>query len=172
MARPVISMFAAIGKNREIGKKGKLIWNFPEDMAYFINNTKGKVIIMGRKTYVDCIGAALEDRINIVISNAASEKEPNVYLVKTMKEAIEVGKAFCTLNNVSEICIIGGERTYKHGMRYADALYVTHIEAEDSEADAFFPAIDPDLWNPIFSTPCVDPETQIPFQITGYASVL
>ncbi|PIR56739.1 MAG: dihydrofolate reductase, partial [Parcubacteria group bacterium CG10_big_fil_rev_8_21_14_0_10_41_35] len=32
--KSVISAIAAIGKNRELGRKGKLIWRIPEDMKH------------------------------------------------------------------------------------------------------------------------------------------
>lgn len=172
MARPIISMIAAIGSNREIGKKGKLIWSLQDDMAYFVENTKGKVIIMGRKTFADCIGHALADRINIVVTSKPGTEEDGVFYVKTVKEAVEAAKAFCTLNGITEIVFIGGELTYKHGMRYADALYITHVEANDPDADSFFPLIDPALWKPVFANPSVDKETGIKFTITGYTAII
>lgn len=172
MTRPIISAIAAIGANREIGKKGKLIWNLKDDMAYFVENTKGKVIIMGRKTFVDCIGHALEGRINIVVTTKPGTLADNVHYVTNVKEAIEAAKAYCTLHGIGEIVFIGGELIYKHAMRYVDALYITHIEASDPEADSFFPIIDPALWKPLFANPSVDEATGIKFTITGYAAII
>ena len=48
-----------------------------------------------------------------------------------------------------EIFIIGGAEIYKQAMPIADKLYITHIEAEDKDADAFFPEIIPIVWNEI-----------------------
>ena len=46
-----ISIIAAMGKNRVIGKDNQLVWHLPEDFKFFKEKTKGHVIIMGRKTY-------------------------------------------------------------------------------------------------------------------------
>ena len=44
-------MIAAIGKNRELGKNNDLIWHLKEDMKFFKDQTMGKPIVMGRKTF-------------------------------------------------------------------------------------------------------------------------
>ena len=45
-----ISLIAAIGKNRELGRGNDLIFKIPEDMKHFKETTSGHVVIMGRKT--------------------------------------------------------------------------------------------------------------------------
>ena len=44
-----ISVIAAMGLNREIGKDNDLMWHLPNDMKFFKDTTKGHHIIMGRK---------------------------------------------------------------------------------------------------------------------------
>ncbi|MBP0961832.1 MAG: dihydrofolate reductase, partial [Oscillospiraceae bacterium] len=34
-----------------IGRDSKLLFNIPEDMEFFKNATKGKTVVMGRKTF-------------------------------------------------------------------------------------------------------------------------
>ena len=40
-----LSLIVAIGKNREIGKDNKLLWNIPEDLKFFKEKTTNKTII-------------------------------------------------------------------------------------------------------------------------------
>ena len=47
----IVSMIAAVAKNRVIGKNNQLIWNLPKDMKFFMDSTMGKYIITGRKNY-------------------------------------------------------------------------------------------------------------------------
>jgi dihydrofolate reductase len=47
----VISLIAALSKNRVIGKDRDLPWHLPDDMKYFMQTTKGHHVIMGRKNY-------------------------------------------------------------------------------------------------------------------------
>ncbi|PIP64734.1 dihydrofolate reductase, partial [Candidatus Roizmanbacteria bacterium CG22_combo_CG10-13_8_21_14_all_33_16] len=42
-----ISIIAAIGPNRELGKNNKLLWHIPEDMKRFKQLTSGHTVIMG-----------------------------------------------------------------------------------------------------------------------------
>ena len=50
-------------------------------------------------------------------------------------------------NQNEEIFIIGGAELYKQTMPVADKLYITHIDAEDKDADAFFPEITLAEWD-------------------------
>jgi 23S rRNA pseudouridine2604 synthase len=43
-------MIAAVGENLELGAGNELLWHLPDDFAWFIKHTKGKPVIMGRKT--------------------------------------------------------------------------------------------------------------------------
>ena len=43
--------------------------------------------------------------------------------------------------------IIGGASIYKAMLEYADKLVLTEIDAEDKEADAFFPDFNKEEWN-------------------------
>ena len=63
----MISMIAAIGKNNEIGKDNQLLWDLPEEMKVFIRHTKGKTVLMGRKTFESIGSKTLPKRTNIVI---------------------------------------------------------------------------------------------------------
>ena len=47
----MLSLIAAVARNRAIGKDGQLLWQLPEDMRHFREITSGKPLIMGRKTW-------------------------------------------------------------------------------------------------------------------------
>lgn len=137
MQRPVISAIAAIGRNRELGKSGKLIWRIPEDMRRFKEITTGHPVIMGRKTY-ESIGKPLPNRVNIVITRNADYDAEGCIVVQTIEDAIAQAKK----HDSEEIFIIGGGQIYEHAMRLTDKLYLTIVDAESSDADAYFPHYD------------------------------
>jgi dihydrofolate reductase len=56
-----LTIVAAIGENRELGKNNDLIWHLPADLKHFKSLTTGAPIIMGRKTY-ESIGRPLPKR--------------------------------------------------------------------------------------------------------------
>ncbi len=127
------SIVAIIGKNREIGKNNKLIWNIPEDMKRFKNLTQNHTVIMGRKTY-ESIGQKLESRNNIVISENKDYQAKGCRVVYSIKEAIEYAQEM----EKEEIFIIGGAQIYKQTLPYANKLYLTIVDQE-ADADTFFP---------------------------------
>jgi dihydrofolate reductase len=139
----MISLIAAIGRNNELGKGNTLLWKLPADMEHFKKLTLVHTVIMGRKTF-ESIGHPLPNRRNIVITRDADYKKEGVDVAHSLSEALDmVG------NDNEEVFIIGGAEIYKQTMPIADKLYITHIDAEDSGADSFFPEIIPVVWNEI-----------------------
>ena len=137
----MISLIASVGKNREIGKNNKLIWRIPNDMKFFRDTTMGHVVVMGRNTYLSLPGD-LPGREMIVITDASFDG--NVKCVSSIEEVLE------KYANVSEeIFIIGGASIYKQFIEYADRLYLTEIDASDSDADTFFPDFDKNEWDKV-----------------------
>ena len=130
----MISLIAAIGKNRELGKKGELVFHIPEDMRYFKEMTMGHKVLMGRKTW-DSLPRKLQGRENIVVSrNAVSGADVAVH---DLGEFLEANAA-----TDEEIFVIGGGMVYFEALPYAKRLYLTEVDAEVSEADTFFPEFD------------------------------
>lgn len=135
MNKLTISLIAAIGKNRELGKGNELLFKIPEDMKHFRETTRGHTVIMGRKTY-ESIGRPLPDRTNIVVSRDTNyEGGEGVVVKKSIEEALEFAKTI----EGEEIFVIGGAQIYQLALQYADKLYLTLVEAEVPDADAFFP---------------------------------
>ncbi len=148
MQKPIISIIAAIGKNRELGKNNQLLWKIPTDLKHFKKITTGHPVIMGRKTY-ESIGKPLPERTNIIISRnlnifvgADLLVRPNsaaggkIQVVNSIKEALDLGNI---LENSGEVFIIGGASIYAQAMPFADKLYLTIIDAARPDADTFFP---------------------------------
>ena len=63
-----ITLIAAIGKNRELGKNNDLIWRFKEDMEFFKKQTLGKPVLMGSRT-LESLPKLLPERKHIVITS-------------------------------------------------------------------------------------------------------
>ena len=129
----MISIIAAIGKNRELGKDNKLLWHIPGDFKRFKELTSGHVVIMGRKTY-ESIGKSLPNRINYVITRDKNYQAIGCFIFNSLESAINFAK-----KKTSEVFIIGGAEIYKQGIKYADRLYLTLVDKEFPNADTFFP---------------------------------
>ena len=124
----MITLIAAIGKNNELGYQNKLLWSLPGDMKYFKENTTGKRVVMGRKTY-ESIGRPLPNRENIVIT---SHEIPEVKTVKSIDDILSLE---------GDTYIIGGASIYKEFIKYAGFLLLTEVD-DSPTADAFFPEFD------------------------------
>lgn len=130
----MITLIAAMGKNREIGENNLLLWDLPKDMKHFRDHTKGKVVVMGRKTF-ESIGRPLPNRRNIVLTR---DKNFSVEGVETKTDISEI---FEIATN-TDLMIIGGSQIYKLFLPYTDRLLLTIVDGEFVNADAFFPEID------------------------------
>ncbi|MES2930698.1 MAG: dihydrofolate reductase [Patescibacteria group bacterium] len=138
----ILSLIAAIGKNDELGKDNKLLWDMPADMRHFRETTTGHPVIMGRKTF-ESIGRPLPNRRNIVITRDDSYSHEGVEVVHSLDEAV----AFFADSEEEVFCLGGGE-IFRQAIDKADRLYITRIES-GFDADVFFPTISDDIWKEI-----------------------
>lgn len=129
-----IILIAAIGKNRELGKGPELIWRLSEDLVRFREVTKGYPIIMGRKTF-ESIGRVLPKRVNIIVTRDTEYRHEGCVVVNSIEQALESAQNVGT----DKIYVIGGGEIYKQALPFADELDLTLVEAEDADADVFFP---------------------------------
>ncbi len=138
MNKPLISLIWAEDRNRLIGKNGHLPWHIPEDMTWFRQQTMGKAILMGRKTF-DSIGKALPGRLNIVQSRGKPKLPDGCRLIHHMDEALEIA------SDQEELVIMGGSEMYRLWLPLAKRLYVTHL-AHSFTGDTYFPDTDRSRW--------------------------
>jgi dihydrofolate reductase len=139
----MISIIGAIGKNNEIGKGNKLLWNLPTDLKHFKEITTGHPVVMGQKTF-QSIGKPLPNRRNIVLTLDNNFKENGIEVFHSIEELENNFK-----NEKDEVFIIGGGTIYNLFIDKVDKLYITHVDASFPDADTFFPKIDKDKWQKI-----------------------
>ena len=135
----ILSMIAAVGRNLEIGKDNALLWRLEGDLPFFKKTTLGRTVIMGRRTF-ESLPKALPGRRNIVITREETYPAPGAETARSPMEALRLVK------DEEEVFVIGGGAVYAAFLDRADRLYLTEAEAEDPEADAFFPRFQPALW--------------------------
>ena len=151
-----MNAIAAVNEKGYIGKNGSLLYSIREDMAYFVRMTKGKCVVMGRKTLLTLpSGKGLKGRRNFVLSRSMTDGEAAERGVTVVRSVEELLRALEN-EGVSgeEVFVIGGSEIYTLLLPYCDALYITRI-ADGKEGDASFPTIPSDFslqkGEPLFS---------------------
>ena len=137
MADSRLNIIAAIGKNRELGLHGKLLWHIPEDMRRFKEVTTGHPVIMGRKTWESLPERfrPLPGRTNIVVTRQAGYEAAGA----TVADSLETARAAAArAAGADEVFVIGGGELYAAALPYASRLYLTLVD-DTAEADTFFP---------------------------------
>ena len=136
----IISMIAAMGKNRVIGKENKMMWHLPLEYQYFKEVTFGHCVITGRKNY-EAVGRPLPGRTNIVVTRKKDLKFEGCVVVHSIEEALSYAKK----SGETEVFIMGGGQIYKESLPLAQKIYLTYVDFE-SEGEVFFPEFNESLY--------------------------
>ena len=156
-------IIAAVADNGAIGKDNDLLWHIAEDMKYFRRTTVGHPVVMGYRTFLSIGGKPLPKRDNIVIST-----RPWTDVPEGVKVAGSLEEAYA-LTDADKVFVMGGGETYRRALPTADKLYITRVHTTIADADTFFPAIDPAIWEVESSTlAATDPETGYEYEFMVY----
>lgn len=148
----ILSAIAAMAKNRVIGVKNALPWSIPEDLRFFKEKTKGRVLIMGRKTF-ESLPAPLPNRFHIIVTRnpdfypKKTDKfsENDFAVVNSVEQAVTLAREMLVPSHPlyrqsfgDEVFVCGGSEIYEQSLPFLDRIYLTVIERE-FPGDAFFP---------------------------------
>ena len=129
----MISMIVAVSKENAIGRDNKMLWYLPKELQHFKQTTLNKTVLMGRKTF-ESLGKPLKDRKNVILTRQKDLKIEGCEIVHTVEEALEK-------YSQEELMITGGGEIYELFMPYADYIYLTVVDVNITNADAYFPSI-------------------------------
>ncbi len=135
-----INIIAAVDQQMGIGYKNQLLFWLPNDLKRFKALTTGHTIIMGRNTFESLPKGALPNRRNVVLSTRPDTVCPGAEVFGSLETAL------LSCKDDEQVYIIGGETVYRQAIPFADRLCLTEIDNTAPHADAFFPAVDPDIW--------------------------
>jgi dihydrofolate reductase len=142
----IVSLIAALSKNRTIGKHNTLPWSLPDDSRYFMQTTRGHYVLLGRRNY-DSLPEKykpLPNRVNVVITRQTALDAPGCLVVDSMEKAFETARS----GGETEAFVIGGAEIYKLALPTANKLYLTEIDGV-VEGDIFFPEFNRSEWREV-----------------------
>lgn len=121
-----MKLIVAVARDWGIGFKGDLLFNLPDDMAFFKEKTINKVVVMGRKTLLSFPnGKPLTNRVNVVITTDKGFEEEGCIIVNSFGELFEELKNY----EDDEIFLIGGGKIYNDLYSYCSEAYITKVDA-------------------------------------------
>lgn len=135
-----MNLIVAVDNNWAIGYKDELLISIPNDHKHFWQETKGKIVVLGRKTLNTFPqGLPLKNRTNIILSRDPEYSVKDAVVVHSVDELLEEVKKY----NDEDVYVIGGESIYKQLLPYCNVAHVTRIDHEYM-ADTYFPNLDKD----------------------------
>jgi len=135
-----LSIIVAVGENNEIGRENELLVHLPNDMKRFKELTLDTTVVMGENTYHSLQVKPLPKRRNIVLSFDKTQAFSDCEMAHSLNDVLEMVK------NDKTVFVIGGASVYKQFLPLVSKLYITKIDADFADADAFFPEIDFSQW--------------------------
>jgi dihydrofolate reductase len=135
----IIALVYAQSKNGVIGADGGLPWHIPSDLKAFKENTFGKPIIMGRRTWDSLPRKPLPGRQNIVITRQENWIAPGADVASNVSDALLLA------GDVPEVCVIGGGEIYGLFLAIADRIYLTEVDVT-VPGDTLAPVLNPAEW--------------------------
>ena len=115
-------------------------WHIPADLRHFKQITKGRPMIMGRKTF-DSLPGLLDGRRHIVLTRDTEWEEEGAEVAHSVEEALK-------LANGPHVCVIGGTEIFNLFLQLADRIELTEIAATP-EGDTSMPVFDNAAWKEI-----------------------
>lgn len=135
----MITLIAARAKGSAIGKDGDMPWHLPEDLKFFMRETMGGAVIMGRRTWDSLPVKPLKNRLNIVVTSQGCAAE---HCVGSIDAALELAHSM----GYFRVYGMGGAGIYGAMLPIADRLCLTEVDLEVDGADTFFPSFDGSEW--------------------------
>lgn len=151
-----------------IGKSGQLLIENKDDMRFFVQNTKGGIVIMGRKTLESFPQQKpLKNRRNIVLSRQNDLQIEGAEVVLSVQEALNL------VENIDPqtVWLIGGASLYKELLPLCSECLVTYHYTQ-KEADSYFPNLDEmNYWKCVYTSPKKYTENNIAYEFRTYKQI-
>lgn len=144
VARPLLSLVAAIDQNRLLAVNHRIPWHLPRDVSHYRAYTADQWLLVGRRTYDQMHGWFRPGHVPLVLTHRLDWKPERGRAVSSVEEALR----FTAEAGREELMCCGGEHVYEAAMPFAGRLVMTLIEHRfPAEGHAiYFPEWNPEEW--------------------------
>jgi dihydrofolate reductase len=121
-----------------IGKDGDLLISIPDDMRYYIETTRGKVVVMGYNTLISLPNSKpAPGRLNIVLADIPGLRVSGAVVCGSLDQLLKLIGCF----EADEVFCVGGGSVYRLLAPYCTRAHITKMRF-DGGADTFIPNLD------------------------------
>ena len=132
-----MELIVAVYDDWGIGKDGTQPIALSADRKFFREQTRGAMVIAGRRTIADFPGQKpLPGRVNVALTRKADEI-PGFTVCRSPEEAVELAKS------AQRAMVIGGGSIYRQMLPMCDTAYITKVHTT-IPCDTYFPNLDED----------------------------
>ena len=135
-----MNILVTVDERWGIGNNDKLLVQIPKNQKLFMEETAGKVVVVGRKalqTFPQ--GMPLQGRTTIVLSKKPGLKVKGATVVSSVEVLMKELKKYPE----EDIYVAGGESVFAQLLPYCNVVHVTKID-NTYAANKFFPNLDKD----------------------------
>lgn len=111
-------------RHRVLGTGEGIPWHLPRDQQHFRQQTDGKVLLLGRRTFEEMDGW-FTNQLPIVLTHQSDYKVANGLRADTLPSALALAEA----RGTHELMVCGGGQVYESALPIATHLILTIIEA-------------------------------------------
>lgn len=131
-----VKMILATGQNYELGKDNRLLWNIPDDLKYFKEQTEFFNVVMGSNTFESLpLVDGLPNRINYVVTKDITKQLEGNKVRFTSLDSIAY--IMFKMGKYEDYWVIGGASIYDQLIDYVDEVHWTRVLETYPEADTY-----------------------------------
>ena len=133
-----MKLIVAVDAQWGIGKQGDLLLSIPDDMRYYRETTRGKVVVMGYATLVSLPGSKpAPARLNLVLADIPGLRIKGAVVCGSMEQLHRMIGQFAP----GDVFDVGGGSMYRQLMPYCSGAHITKMRF-DGSSDTFIPNLD------------------------------
>ena len=130
-----MELIVAVYDDWGIGRDGTQPIALKADRKFFREQTRGAMVIAGRRTIADFPGQKpLPGRVNVALTRSDMEI-PGFTVCHSPEEAVELAKS------AEKAMVIGGGSIYRQMLKFCDTAIITKVHVTPA-SDTYFPNLD------------------------------